>query len=333
MSETIASIINNKNRVNKNRINNVINIANITNIIDFKDIMLLWLSSYKKNISNKTYNSYLEVISVNIAPELGNILKNQITGDIIQQFIDNSLEDYSFNSVQYFCKILNPSVRFGLKKGFLNRENFIDFSLETGKNQNPYTYHIYTQEDMEKILNVTYGWKRDIIILAYRTGMRKGELLGLKFEDIDFSEKFLQVKRTYSYVDGEGSTSKEVLKTIGSRRRVDLDSVCLAILANRKALSDSQFIFENPNTGKLYTAQAIIMKDICEKAGIEPRRFHDLRHTHASDLLALGVHPSIVQERLGHAKIQTTLDLYSHVIPTLQRETVDKYEKKHKLID
>lgn len=93
--------------------------------------------------------------------------------------------------------------------------------------------------------------------------------------------------------------------------------------------SNSEFVFsKNDGTPKIpWELSCKRLKNACIKAGVTPRSFHNLRHTHASVLLAAGVHPKIVQERLGHSSIKITLDTYSHLIPTLQQSAVNVFNK------
>lgn len=152
--------------------------------------------------------------------------------------------------------------------------------------------------------------------------MRIGEVLVLKWEDINFSEGFLMVRRTLS---GYKNNQPEITvpKTKKSRRRIDLDKKTLEMLKMRYCAQEG-YVFSKKD-GTIYSRQAMNLPRICRNVGIEPRSFHTLRHTHATMLLAAGVHPKIVQERLGHASISTTLDTYSHLIPGMQQMAVNVF--------
>ena len=161
-------------------------------------------------------------------------------------------------------------------------------------------------------------------MLAYRTGMRIGEILVLKWEDVNFDERFLTVKRTLS---GYSSGKPEIIapKTKKSKRRIDLDIATINMLLNRYNKKE-EYVFCKKN-GEIYSRQAINLPRMCRDIGIEPRSFHAIRHTHATILLSANIHPKIVQERLGHSKISTTLDTYSHLIPGMQKVAVDVFNK------
>jgi len=172
----------------------------------------------------------------------------------------------------------------------------------------------------------------DAIVLAIHTGMRLGELLGLKWEDVDPDQERLTVKRSLQHLDKDGFVFQQP-KTPKSRRSMPLGPTALEAL---KRLRRRQ-VEERLSVGPGYKEQGLVLASavgtpispanvrraferILKAAGVERLRFHDLRHTHASLLLARGIHPKVVSERLGHASIAITLDTYSHVLPSLQEE-------------
>lgn len=186
----------------------------------------------------------------------------------------------------------------------------------------------FTLEEIQKILSVDMpGWVRLAIEIAWRTGMRKGEIFALKWSDMDFENSFIQVKRTQSIYGGKMEIKEP--KTKSSRRRIMIDDYLLEILRENKKYQKSEYIFST-SEGDVkipYDLSSKRFKVVCKKAGVPKRRFHDLRHTHASILLSKGVHPKIVQERLGHSKISTTLDTYSHLVPGMQQEVINIINK------
>jgi integrase len=120
-----------------------------------------------------------------------------------------------------------------------------------------------------------------------------------------------------------------------SRRRIDLPQIVIeALKKHRQTMidwgwSDTPWVFCNVRGGPQRRSHfhSSVFKPLLKKAGLPDIRFHDLRHTSATLLLSAGVHPKVVQERLGHSQISVTLDTYSHVLPTLQREAADKLDQ------
>jgi integrase len=171
--------------------------------------------------------------------------------------------------------------------------------------------------------------------LALLTGMRRGELLGLMWEDIDLDRGMLSVRRTLSRGKG-GDWVLGQPKTQSGRRAIALPESCVASLRRHRAKQNSQrlrlgevwqdsgFVFTGQQGQALHVNVLVThFKSLIRKAGLPDLRFHDLRHTSATLLLAQGVHPKIVQERLGHADISMTLNRYSHVTPDMQRSAAD----------
>ena len=166
------------------------------------------------------------------------------------------------------------------------------------------------------------AYMADAITLAYRTGMRREEIFGLTVRDVDYSHNFLMVRHACTE-DYPGRIQIGPPKTPASKRRIDLDDICMDILRRRQG-APSDYIFRD-DTGAVLSPwhSSVHFKRIRNKAGISRGRFHDLRHSHATILLANGVPPHVVKERLGHTSIRMTIDTYSYVWPTMQRMAVD----------
>jgi len=180
-----------------------------------------------------------------------------------------------------------------------------------------------------------------LISLAVRTGLRQGEVFGLKWEDVDFINTCVMVKRSLAHVVGRGAVFQET-KTKTSRRKVLLMSEDVEMLQKYRKWQRSyaedlgdmfewhNLVFTSPfgapisptNFSRRY------FKPLIKKCRIaDGFTFHCLRHTHATLLLQQGVNPKIVQERLGHSSIKVTMDTYSHVLPDMQKQAVEALGK------
>ena len=168
-------------------------------------------------------------------------------------------------------------------------------------------------------------------VLAATTGMRRGEILGLRWRDVDLEAGRVSVSQTLVLVEGEVLVSEP--KTARGRRMIALDATTTgALLAHReqqkveRALmgdeyADSDLVFANEDGTPLNPEAFSDAFQRHLRAADMPRiRFHDLRHTHATLALSAGVHPKVVSERLGHASVAFTLDTYSHAVPAMQEE-------------
>lgn len=181
-----------------------------------------------------------------------------------------------------------------------------------------------TQKQAKTLMKAAKGHRLGaLFVLALTTGMRQGELFGLRWSDFDLRRRTLYVQRSAQEVSGEITFVEP--KTDLSRRRVSLSNIAVEALKRRRALADreehrSDLVFPSER-GYVLRKSNFLRKDwepIRTAAGLSKTRFHDLRHTAATLLLIEGVHPKVVSEMLGHASVRLTLDTYSHVIPTLQ---------------
>jgi integrase len=161
---------------------------------------------------------------------------------------------------------------------------------------------------------------RTLYEVAIHTGMRRGELLGLRWRDVDLRKGLIHVRRSLGRVkDGDGWVVREApLKTRASRRMIDLSPTLVQTLLAFPAGDDPErdYVFRSQVGGPLDPDNVDrAFKRHLTTAELPDVRFHDLRHTHASLLIAAGVHPKAIQSRLGHTSITTTLNRYGHLMP------------------
>ena len=196
------------------------------------------------------------------------------------------------------------------------------------------TFRTWTPSELRRFLDST----RDeplhaAFYVAATTGLRRGEVLGLRWCDIDFEQGQLHV------VQGVVVVRREIRfgppKSQRSRRCVALDRQTLEVLGEKRRAKEaraagagtavvSELVFTTAAGGPIHPALLTYHFRRCVlAAGLPPIRLHDLRHTHATHALQAGVHPKIVSERLGHSTIGITLDTYSHVLPNMQREAAE----------
>jgi integrase len=171
------------------------------------------------------------------------------------------------------------------------------------------------------------------------TGLRRGELLGLRWADIDLQNSTASVVQTLQQLrNGEYIFKKP--KSKRGRRQIALSPSLVILLWDHrmkqeharkllgKPLLPADLVFSYPD-GKPFRPNTVsrAFQEIAQSVGLNGVRLHDLRHAHATILLQQGVHPKIVQERLGHSSVATTLDIYSHVLPGLQEAAARRFEE------
>jgi len=191
----------------------------------------------------------------------------------------------------------------------------------------------------DKVLEVAEGAEYySVIHTALHTSMRRNELLGLCWKDINLDEAVLHLNRSIYRAKG-GVTENQTTKTKSGSRPIDLTPTSAIVLRNQwelqsgNALVYGYKVTENSPVFIRTTGEPLLpytvthgFKKIVRKPGLDGVRFHDLRHTHATVMLIQGVHPKVVQERLGHSKMSTTMDLYSHVMPSMQKDAVQRFD-------
>lgn len=165
-------------------------------------------------------------------------------------------------------------------------------------------YEVFDRNTKQKKIVQPYLFLKPIVITALYTGMRRGEILNLKWENIDFEYGFIELLNTKS----------------GKARKIPLSDKLRNTLSNIQRISD--YVFVNPQTFEPYVDLKKSFKKVLEKANIKNFRFHDLRHTVATRLVEKGVDLVVVQEILGHSKLTTT-QRYAHPVPQRKSEAIE----------
>jgi len=194
-------------------------------------------------------------------------------------------------------------------------------------------FQVLNEDQAQQFLIACTGSEfESVFYLALTTSMRQGELLGLKWSDLDWQRGTIRVQRQVQRVKGQGNVFMTP-KTSAGRRTIQLGEEILQSLRSHhtqqqivkafagKRWLDLDLIFPS-NLGTALCSELLLQefKALLKKAGVKPIRFHDLRHSYASLALNHGIPPLIVSKVLGHSKPSTTLDIYGHLIPVYQDE-------------
>ena len=193
-------------------------------------------------------------------------------------------------------------------------------------------------ESLRELLGVAKGTNLYApILIAVTTGLRRGELLGLKWSDIDLTDRFLHVRRSVEQVRGD--VRVKAPKTEKSSRKVTLPRITVTELQRHSLLqkkdrlrlgpiySDADWVFSRED-GAIWNPDTFTraFRRLLRDSKLDSIRFHDLRHTHATQLLKDGIFIKVVSERLGHSSVQITLDTYAHVLPSMQDEAAERID-------
>lgn len=198
-------------------------------------------------------------------------------------------------------------------------------------------HRTWSSEELREFLNALKGERlRPAFVLLGTTGMRRGEVLGLRWRDVDFDGSELSVANTLTTA-GFQSVVAGPPKTAKSRRQIFLDRKTLEVLREHRRLqreeriaagpawnTDTDYVFTDELGNPLHPDRfSVLFRRYVLAAGVPQIRLHDLRHSYATLALKAGLHPKVVSERLGHAAVGITLDLYSHVTRSIAREAAD----------
>lgn len=312
--------------------------------LSLADHLNRWLPSVKSSLRLKTWQQYEQICGDHIIPTLGKIKINELRPDQIQTLYTVKIDaGVSPTTVRMIHAVLHRALNQALKWGIIGRN-----PSDAVDRPKPSRKEMQTLSDYQarQLLIASQGSPYETLYyLALSTGLRQGELLGLKWSDLDWSNGHLRIQRQMQRVTGEGLLLLEP-KTAGSRRVVTLGPAILEKLRAHRQNQDLHRAF----TGDKWQEQDMIFtssigspvdqrnlhrdfKLILDKAGLPNIRFHDLRHTAATLMLQEGIHPKIVQERLGHSQISITLDTYSHVLPAMQETAAAKMDEVLNLIE
>ncbi len=292
----------------------------------FQNVSTKWFGLHEMEIAESTAYSYQK--SLNFINEyFYNMDINEIGREDIQNYIKLLYEKgYKSETITNYFKLINMTFEYAMDYEIIPKWSSPCYKIvipKTDKKEiNP-----FSELEMEKILKVKcIHWLYSGEFIAYRTGMRKGEIYALRKQDIDFNGGFIKVQKTQS-MNKNGKIILKEPKSKSSRRRIACDKILMNFLWNLAHKSESTFLFPNNDTFFVPWNISTAFSKICETANVPRRTFHELRHTHASVLLAHNVHPKVVQERLGHSSIETTINTYSHLIPDMQYTAVTVFNK------
>lgn len=268
----------------------------------------------------KTIDSYKYIIEKHIKPEIGYLKLTQVRPDHLQYLYSKKLESgLSKRTVQYIHAVIRRALNLAVKWGLIVRNPTDVVSAPKPPKK---ALKLLTEEQtiifLEFVKN--HRWY-PIYLIGVATGMREGEILGLRWEDVDFKSSSISVNQTVESIRGRLSIGQP--KTDKSMRTIPVPGFAMDVLkANQKVAG---LIFTT-STGKPISPRNLLrhFHATLKKLGFERVTFQSLRHFHASYLLKENIHPKVVQERLGHSTITLTMDTYSSIMPGIQEEAAEK---------
>jgi integrase len=301
-----------------------------------------WLPAIESGLRKSTFQGYHSAIRSHVLPRLGEMRLQALTPDGLNAFYAALLKEgrrdgkggLSPNTVHNVHVMLHKALHDAVRWNYFPR-NVAEFSDPPRQTSSGKAMRTWTPEELRSFLlfvendPLFAAW-----VLSASTGMRRGEVLGLRWQDIDFDRRRLAIRQTIISIDYRVEISEP--KTARGRRSVALDTGTVTALRAHRAAQNQDKL----KLGEAYQDMGLVF---CRADGtpVHPDRFsqmfdkhvkdsgipriclHDLRHTHASLALAAGIHPKVVSERLGHSTVAFTMDVYSHAIPSMEAEAAE----------
>lgn len=302
------------------------------------DYLEQWLKDYCwPNLASRTAEGYEYIVRCHLIPALGKIRLTQLKPEHLQHVYSDKLSaGLSHRTVRYIHATLYKALQDAVRLGMLVR-NSAD-AVETPKVQRC-EMQTMSESDIHIFLELAKSTPYyALFYMALSTGMRRSELLAPRWSDVDLTLCQLSVTRALHQLQ-DGSLIFTQPKTAKGRRLISLSPSTVIVLREHReqqekmrqalglALTEDDLVFCRVD-GKPLLPNSIshAWTKLANRTGLKGIRLHDARHTHASLMLKQGIHPKVVQERLGHASIQITLDTYSHVAPGLQQAAANRFD-------
>lgn len=301
------------------------------------EFLVSWVEDAVKGTSApNTYNNYRHIIHQHLVPAIGALQMAKLSPQHLQRLYREKQDAGYTRTVRLCHAVLHRALGQAAKWGLVARN--VAALVDAPRVARTEMQALFQEEAM-KLLDASQEDRlHAMYVLAVTCGPRQGELLGLKWEDVDLQAATVQIRRQLQWIDGEPKRTE--LKTTKSRRTVMLPSMAVTALKKHRARQAE----ERLKLGEIWQDWGLVFcttlgtpiskstmirrsfHPLLEKAGLPKIRFHDLRHTAATLLLAAGENPKVVAEMLGHSTVNMTLNVYAHVTPTMQKQAAARMD-------
>lgn len=309
-----------------------------------------WMNDYAKLVlKDSTFETYMFLIKTHILPGIGDIPLDKLKTGELQQFYNDryrkgkvikhgdkiTFEPLSVSTVKHIHNVVHRALNQAVREGLIRTNP--DDACYMPKEERPKVSTLPLDGISELLEEAAKGKHYLLLYLDLCTGLRRGEILGLKWGDIDFETGLLTVKRQLTRIDGELQFSS--LKTQNSSRSIKIPDSALGLLKQYQIAQEGQkeqmdnmwedndLVFCNEKGGPLDPSGIYhYFKRLFKRANAEGNRFHDIRHTFATIALQTGVDVKTIQESLGHYSAAFTLQVYGHVTKEMQKTAADKID-------
>ncbi len=312
-------------------------IAPMNDRITVKQFLTDWLEdSVKPSVRPRTHESYTQIVAAHIVPVLGKTALTKLTPAQVQALMNaKTKEGLSVRTVTYIRAILRRALNQAVKWGMAPRN--VAALTEPPKREYHEVQPLTLAEAKTFLTSITGTRHEALFLTATVLGLRKGELLGLRWQDVDTDKAVLTVRTQAQRISDVPQLVEP--KTHKSRRTVALPALVVDALKRHRIRQleerlvagsrwhDMSLVF--PSTIGTIADSANVthaFHDALQRAELPRQRFHDLRHLAASLMLAQDVNPKVMQEILGHSQMSMTMDLYSHLMPSAKKDVAARMD-------
>ena len=298
---------------------------------------------FEKQVKNKlainTVNGYRVNVYKHIIPNIGGLMLQRITTNDIQEFYDTVIKTeenengMSAKSVLYIHRNLKKALSYAVKQRYIQFNPADNVELTS---PDKFTGKVYNNKTLIDFLKCVRDTEIELpVALAGLSGLRRGEVAGLRWEDIDFEQNIISIRKQRSGND----IDRKSVKTFTSMRSIRVGNSLMEVLKRHRGFQENnkqKFNEAYKETGFVCCHSDGSLPHVshfsrwfrtaAEEYGFEPIRYHDLRHSYATNMIRLGVPINTVSKMLGHASVTITLDTYAHVLEEMQEEAVGKMD-------
>lgn len=317
-----------------------VDIANGLNVIDnkvlLKDFINSWYDDYKsKTLSINTKTSYRSRIDNYIIPQLGEIELGKLNTATVQQFYNDLIkQDLKPNSCKKIIEVLRGCYKYAKK---LNLVNYLPTDIETIPQEKERVV-VWNEDQLKFFLSeIKDTWLYLPVLIISLTGLRIGELCGLRWDNVDLENGFINIReQVIQDKTNHQLIHTRILKTNSAFRSISIPNNLVKLLIEHKnnqpnnniegfVILNRDNVMCNPrNVSMDFTKKVQKYKELEDKSKEIPQiSIHGLRHTHATVLLLKGENIKVISKRLGHTSTKITWDTYSHVLPEMEKQTAD----------
>lgn len=293
-----------------------------------KNIALEYLENIKYSIKQKTYLFYLQMTDIYFAR-----FNKKLTANNLNEFIVEIKERYSYSTTKLVKSLINRSLFFAFENNLIKEKIVITLQLKNQKNRKVQALGKLEQEKLEKYILENEKFYHYGILLSLYTGLRLGEVVALKWQNVDMKNKLIYIDKTVGTISQNHKTLtiESSPKTTSSIREIPISKQLLSLLKSLRQNSTTEYVIVSHNNKQIKPrAYQKSFENLLKKLHIKHYGFHSLRHTFATRLLENGVDIKTISELLGHSSPTITLNRYVHTNLQNKRKAMEDLTSKKK---